>query len=201
VQLFKRISRRVLTAVAVTILLLLVAAPALAHEERTVAGYDMEVGLIDEPVFVGDRSGLEFHVVKDDQPVTGLESTLKATVSYNGATRDLPISARDDAPGWYESIFIPTAAGGYGFHLSGTIEGQAIDETFKSTPTGYGAVEEASGNQFPNQLPSLTELSDKATKGADAAGQVPLALGVGAAGVVIGLIGIGLALAGRRKPA
>jgi hypothetical protein len=196
---FTRIPRRSVAALAAIALLLMSAAPALAHEARTVAGYDMEVGMINEPVFVGDRSGLEFSVMKDGQPVTGLDATIKASVAYNGATRDLPISARDGADGWYQSVFIPTAAGGYSFHLTGTINGQAIDETFNATPTGYGPVEEASANQFPTQLPSIAALADQAAKGAAAANQVTIALGVGAAGLIVGLIGLGVALASRRR--
>ena len=199
--LFHRFSVRAVAPVAAACLLLLAAAPALAHQQVSFDGYDLEIGMINEPVFVGDKSGLEFSVMKDSQPVTGLETTLKATTTYNGQTRDLPLDARDDAPGWYESYFIPTAAGGYTFHIYGTIEGNAFDQTFNATPDGYGPVDEASGNQFPNTLPSVAELADQAAKGADASGKVTIALGVGAAGLVVGLIGIGLALAGRRKPA
>jgi hypothetical protein len=192
---------RAAAALGLTAGLLLVAVPASAHEERTVAGYDMEVGLINEPVFVGDKSGLEFSVMKDDQPVLGLEQTLTAQVIYQDQTRDLDVEARDDSPGWYESAFIPTAAGPYTFHISGTIEGNAIDESFTSSPTGFDEVQEASSGEFPNQLPTVTDLSDQASRGASAADQMPIAIGLGALGLVTGLIGIGLALAARRRPA
>ena len=188
----------VLTATAV----LLLAMPALGHEERQVAGYDLEVGLISEPVSVGDRSGLELHVTKDDQPVEGLETTLAATVAFGTATRALPISARDEAPGWYESVFYPTAAGPYTFHLTGTLEGAAIDESFTSSPTGFDEVHDLSSGQFPVTLPSVTDVAADARKGADAASQVTLALAAGVLGVVVGVAALGVALAGRRsKPA
>jgi hypothetical protein len=177
------------------------AAPALAHEERQVAGYDMEVGLIGEPVSVGDRSGLEFHVTKDDQPVTGLDSTLTAEVIFGDAHRSLPISARDEDPGWYESVFYPTAAGPYTFHITGAIEGAAIDESFTSSPTGFDEVNDLTAGQFPVILPSVTDVAADARKGADASGQATLALGVGILGLVAGVAGLGVALAARRKPA
>lgn len=192
---------RAAAACAVAACLFLVAAPALAHEERTVAGYNMEVGFINEPVFVGDKSGLEFSVMKDDQPVTGLEQTLTAQVTYQGQSRDLPLEARDDSPGWYQSVFIPTAAGPYTFHISGSINGTAVDESFTSSPTGFDEVQEASAGEWPNQLPTTTELSATAQKGADAAGTATIALGIGIVGVVIGILGLGVALAGRRKAA
>jgi hypothetical protein len=188
------------TAAAIALTMSLVA-PALAHEERTVAGYDLEVGFIAEPVYVGERSGLEIHVTKEEQPVEGLETTLKATVVFGTQQRDLTLAAREEDPGWYESVFIPTAAGKYTFHLTGTIEGQAVDESFTSSPTGFDEVQEAASGQFPNVLATTAELSADAQKGADAAGQLPLAIGLGAAGVVLGLIGLAVGLAGRRRPA
>jgi hypothetical protein len=192
---------RVGAAIVMAACLALIAAPVLAHEERTVAGYDMEVGFINEPVFVGDKSGLEFSVMKDNQPVTGLEQTLTAQVIYAGETRDLPLDARDDSPGWYQSVFIPTAAGPYTFHISGTIQGTTIDESFTSSPTGFDEVQEAGAGQWPNELPTVSELAATASKGADAANTALIALGVGVIGVVIGVIGLGIALASRRKAA
>ncbi len=53
-------SRLVLAITVSMVMLLALTVTALAHEERTVSGYDMEVGFIDEPVFVGQKSGLEF---------------------------------------------------------------------------------------------------------------------------------------------
>lgn len=187
--------------IAASVLTMSTVLPVLAHEERTVGAYDLEVGLIDEPVYVGDRSGLEIHVTKDDKPVEGLDTTLKAQVIFGTQTRDLTLSAREDDPGWYESVFVPTAAGKYTFHLTGTIEGQTIDESFTSSPTGFDEVEEAAVGQFPNVLPTTTEVSVNANKGADAAGQLPLAIGLGAAGAVLGLVALAVSLAGRRRPA
>jgi hypothetical protein len=191
---------RVRLAVAAALVLsAFAAATAAAHEERTVAGYDLEVGFINEPVFVGDKSGLEFFVHKGDAPIQGLDQTLKAQVIYQGQTRDLPITAREDAPGAYESQFIPTAAGPYTFHLSGTIEGKAIDERFSSSPTGFDEVKEQATGQFPVQFPSQADVVADAQAGRNAANQVTIALVLGGAGLVFGLLGTGLALATRRS--
>jgi hypothetical protein len=200
-MLFSRLGRRAAALVAAAALLLLSTGVASAHEERTVAGYDVEVGFIDEPVFIGERSGLEFFVHKDDKAITGLDQTLKAEVIYQGQKRDLPITARDGVDGAYESVFIPTAAGPYTFHIFGTIEGAAVDESFTSSPTGFDEVQDTAGGQFPVQFPSEADLVANAQAGKDAASQVTVALGVGIAGVVIGLVGLGVALAGRRRPA
>jgi hypothetical protein len=193
--------RRLLAAVTAVTLIVLVAGVASAHEERDVSGYSFVVGFIDEPVYVGQKSGLEFFVTKDDQPVTGLEDTLTAEVIKDGQTRDLPVDARFGEAGAYESVFFPTAAGAYTFHIFGTIDGTAIDEEFTSSPDGFNEVEELSGGQFPVQFPAQAELVADAAAGADAASQVTIALALGAAGLLVGLVAIGLALAARRRSA
>ena len=195
------IGRRVAAVLGACALAILSVGPVAAHEERTVAGYDLEVGFINEPVYVGDKSGLEFFVHKGDTPVEGLDTTITAEVIFQAQSRPLPISAREGDPGAYESVFIPTAAGPYTFHLSGTIEGQSIDESFTSSPTGFNEVQEVAAGQFPVQFPAPAEIAADAKAGKDAAAQVTVAIGLGAAGVLIGLIGVGLALARRRRPA
>lgn len=181
------------------LLLALTTTPALAHEVREVAGYQFVVGFIDEPVFAGQKSGLEFSVTLNDQPVEGLESTLTAEVIYGEQTMTLPLSPRFGEPGWYQSHFFPTAAGPYTFHISGTIEGTAIDERFTSSDEGFDEVKEATSGQFPVQYPATADLLASAQRGSDAAGQMPIALGLGGAGALLGLIALGVALAGRRR--
>ena len=190
--------RRLGSAGLAGLVLILLVSPALAHEERIVGDYTFEVGLINEPVYVGQSSGLEFHVTKAGQPVTGLASTLKAEVIYGPAKRDLPLIERETDPGWYQSVFIPTAAGKYTFHILGTVEGAAVEESFTSSPDGFSEVQEAASGQFPATLPTAAELSAEAKKGADAASQVTIALVLGGAGVIVGLLGLGVALASRR---
>jgi hypothetical protein len=182
------------------LLTILAASPAFAHEQRTVNGYTFAVGFIDEPVFVGDKSGLEFFVDKDNQPVAGLEKTLKATVAQGSATRTLPISADDNAAGRYFSAFIPTAAGRYTFRITGSLpDGSTMDQSFTSSPTGFNEVQEVASGEFPVQFPSTAELAAQAKAGNDAAGQVTIALGLGGLGVLLGLVALGVAFAGRSR--
>lgn len=196
-----RVLRRLLAAAFPLLMLLLAAAPVLAHEGREIAGYEVEVGFMNEPVFVGGRSGLEIFVNNEEAPVEGLEASLKAEVIVGGQRRDLPLTTREGEPGAYESVFIPTVAGPYTFHLTGTIEDAAIDESFTSSPTGFNEVQEATALQFPIQLPSAAELQASARKGEDAAGLVMPALVLGVAGLVAGLLAVGLMLANRRTQA
>jgi hypothetical protein len=195
----RSVVRRLAAVGAALALSILVVSTATAHEVRTVAGYRVVVGFIDEPVFVGQKSGLEFFVTKNDQPVAGLEESLKAQITKDGKTRELPISARFGEAGAYQSVFFPTAAGAYTFHITGTIEGTQIDESFTSSPTGFNEVQELSGAQFPNQFPAQAELVADARAGSTAASQVTIALVLGGAGLLAGLVAIGLALAARRR--
>jgi hypothetical protein len=166
-----------------------------AHEDREVAGYQVVIGFIDEPVFVGQKSGLELFVSRNDEPIAGLEQTLQAEVIKDDQRRELPLSPRFAEEGAYQSYFFPTVAGPYTFHIFGSIEGNEIDESFTSSPEGFSEVEEVAAGQFPVELPSTAELAQDARNGAAAAAQVPLAIGLGAAGLVAGLLALGLALA------
>ncbi len=183
------------------ILVALAAVPVAAHDETEIDGYAIEVGFIDEPVFVGDRSGLELIVAKDGQPVTGLEKTISAEVIFGDQTRSLPLAARESEPGAYESIFVPTVSGRYTFHLTGSIDGTALDHSWTSSPTGFDEVQEATAGQFPVQLPTTAELQAASKKGADATTTANLALGIAIAGLVVGLVAAGIALASRRRRA
>jgi hypothetical protein len=145
----------------------LLAAPAMveAHETRTIAdgSYQIVVGFMNEPVFAGDKSGLEFWVTEapaatpaaadeeaEGAPVEGLEETLQAEVIYEDQTMELPLTAMWDEPGGYYSVFFPTASeGDYTFRVYGTIDDTEIDETFTSGPETFGPVEDSAPLQFP----------------------------------------------------
>lgn len=191
--------RRTLSVLGAVVAAIAIAAPALAHEERIVGVYSMEVGLIDEPVYTGQKSGLEFSIFQDAAPVEGLADTLKAQVTFGGTSRDLPISARSEEPGWYESVFFPTAAGPYTFRIYGTIKDTAIDETFTSSPDGFGEVQNQASGQFPIQYPAAGDVARDAQQGAAAAGTATIGLVVGGAGLLIALVALGLAFAAQRR--
>jgi hypothetical protein len=80
-----------------------------AHETRTIGDgqYQIVVGFMNEPVFAGDKSGLEFWVTEvsaatpgagdeEGTPVEGLEETLQAEVIYEDQTMELPLTAKAD---------------------------------------------------------------------------------------------------------
>jgi hypothetical protein len=170
----------------------------LAHEVREVGEFTFVVGFLDEPVYSGQKSGLDLRVSRGDEPVEGLEESLEATVTFGDTMRDLPISPAFGEPGAYRSVFFPTAAGPYTFRIFGEIDGEPIDEEFTSGPDTFSEVQDVVGGQFPVVFPAMSDLVRDAEAGANAATTATIALALGAAGLLAGLVAIGLTL-GRRR--
>ena len=207
VQTFLR--RWTLPFAAIGLIALMLAPTAAAHESRQEGEYRVTVGMIAEPVYVGQKSGLEFRVVKgdgegeDDTPIEGLEETITAQAVKGGVTKDLEVAARFGEPGWYQSWFFPTESGPYEFRLSGTIEGVPYEGTWIAGQPGegaqgqYGPVQELAGGQFPQVLPSDAQVAANAETGKTA----PIALAIAIVGGILGIVAIGLVLATRRRSA
>jgi hypothetical protein len=154
-------------SLALSTLVMLIAPLAVeAHETQTIADgrYQIVVGFMNEPVFAGDKSGLEFWVTEvaaatpaaaadeesEGPPVEGLEETLQAEVIYEDQILELPLTPMWDDPAGYYSVFFPTAsAGDYTFRIYGVIDGAEIDESFTSGPETFGPVEDPVPLRFP----------------------------------------------------
>jgi hypothetical protein len=200
--------------------------PALAHEGRHVAGYDVEVGFGTEPAYAGFENSVEF-IAHDEQgsPVTDIGDGLKLEVVFGDQSQEFPLEPNFDVeegfgePGDYRAWFIPTRPGPYTFHFTGQLNGQSVDETFTSGPTTFSEVVSPSEVQFPVQDPSTGELNERldqettrttnavkaasadAAAAADDAGSAKtlayVGIGVGVIGLVVALV----ALLGRRRTA
>ena len=111
---------------------------ASAHEQRDVGSYHFVVGFLNEPSIADQMNGLDLTITTtaDKKPVEGAEKTLKAEVIVGGNAKvmPLPLTARFGMPGKYAAYFMPTAAGAYIFHISGTINGDTVDQRFESGP-------------------------------------------------------------------
>jgi hypothetical protein len=158
-------------AVAVTAASLLAVASATAaqaHVLKDFGSYSVALGWSVEPTYVGEVNAVQV-VVKDKEgkAVTDLaDGDLKVIVSVGG--QDSAALALDNKfdpdtglgfPGDYEAPITPTAPGDYTFHLTGSIHGQAVDETATSSDSTFNSAVEATDIQFPNKLPSLTEIT------------------------------------------
>lgn len=150
---------------------------ASAHEHRNVGAYAFVVGFVNEPTIQGDTNGLSLTVTstKDNKPVEGLADTLKAQVIYQKEKKDLTLIPVYNQPGAYQSVFIPTQAGDYTFHITGTINGQQVDESFTSGPDTFDSVAPRTDYEFPAGKSSSA--SDRLAMPASAAGVMLVLLG------------------------
>lgn len=195
---FNRIGRA--TAIGAVLTLVVGTGTMSAHEHREVGEYSIEVGFLDEPVYTGDKSGLDLFVAhhESEEPVEGLEETLSAEVTFGDETRELQITAAFGEPGAYRAVFFPTAAGSYTFHISGEIDGTQVDESFTSGPDTFGDIRDVTAGQFPVAYPPTADIVRDAEAGAAASTTATVALVLGGAGLIAGLVALGLSLARRR---
>jgi hypothetical protein len=79
--------------------------------------------------------------------VTDLELTVEVIIGDQKVS--LPMEPKYGDPGHYVAYFIPTQPGDYSFHVTGDIDGQAIDETFTAGPETFSTVIPRSDLEFP----------------------------------------------------
>ena len=184
--------------------------PASAHERRDVGPYQLVVGFIGEPAIVGELNGIDLRVVNksSQQPVEGVEKTLKAAIAFGGGQpKELALRTRFNMPGNYTADIIPTRAGTYVFTFSGAIDGQQVNERFESGPGRFNDVQSRNDLSFPVVEASPAELQQALNDGRQ---QASTATMLGTVGLVLGLAALALAgylfararsVAPRRVPA
>jgi hypothetical protein len=211
---------------AAGLLLGFAALPAAAHEQRTVGAYHFTVGWQHEPTYVGELNSVQLFL-HDAQgmPIDDIGSppTLHVTVStgtQTSAPLDLAASFDPDTGlgmhGEFDAPLIPETPGTYRFHFTGSLNGQAIDQTFTSSDSTFNNVEQPTAVEFPTQPPSANDLSTSITRlqprvasaestaasaHNDASTATTLAIVALIIGVVVGGAGLVVGLAGRRRHA
>lgn len=163
-----RLRRLGVAVTAASLLAMAAAAAAQAHVLKDFGIYNVALGWVVEPTYVGQVNAVQV-VVKDKggKAVTDLaDGDLKVVVSVGGQQSSaLALNNKFDpdtglgVPGDYEAPITPTVPGDYTFHLTGSIHGQAVDETATSSDSTFNSAVEATDIQFPNKLPSLTEIT------------------------------------------
>ena len=183
-----RVTKSIAGLVLISALFILVAAPALAHEEKDLGDYHVEVGFKNEPAIAGQMNAIEFFATtKDGEKVEGLEKTIKFEVQAGGKKKAIDIQPVDGDPGHYLGAFIPTLVGDYVFHMTGNINELAVDEKFESGPNRFSPVTAAQDVQFPNTLASPDQLA-ATIAAADARASQAQTLSI--IGIAVGVIGV-----------
>jgi hypothetical protein len=171
---------------------MLISMSALAHGHTEVGDYELVIGFHNEPAYQGEPNGLDLFVtnMKTDEPVNGLEETLRVEIIFGASTKELSLEAQWGQDGAYTAHVLPVEAGDYTWHIWGEIEGTPVDVSMTSSPDTFSSVEPKSAVSFPGTEPTPQELQS----------QLQTALIAGALGIGMGLIGMVVGfLALRRK--
>lgn len=220
---------RGLTAAAIAFAIAgLTAVPVLAHEEVPVGDLSLVIGFGTEPAYSGQPNSVEVVVSQGGEPVADLRpGDLRAEVSFGDASTTMDLEPNFvvggfGEPGDYRAWFVPTEPGGYTFRITGTVDGEAIDETVTSGPQTFSDVIDVAEVSFPaNDAPTNEELATRveqdSTRTADAIAAAEnaasvaaddassarstalIAILVGAIGVIAGIAGIASGRAARSR--
>ena len=157
-----------LIGVASASLLILGAGPALAHAERAVGPYSVEIGLGTEPAYVGYPNSVEviIHETASGKAVDNAADTLNVTLSLGSASTPIAMQPNFNpdfggSPGDYRGAFIPTSPGAYTIAVTGAIKGTDVDETVTAGPETFATVVDPTTIQFPAKVPTATELATR----------------------------------------
>ncbi len=149
---------------------------------------DMTTKMVDDPLNVADEPAAA------SDRVSGLASNLHVEIIHvsTNISRAFPLTELIDDPGHYVAEFVPTAPADYRVRFFGSIEGNAIDETFDSGPDTFDTVIASDAIQFPVVLESNREIQN-ATRGAlDAVQELETDLeatsSTASTGMVIGIV-------------
>jgi hypothetical protein len=163
----KSLGRLLCAGMLATIFLVLLVPAASAHEERKKGDLEMVVGFGTEPAYVAQPNSVQLILVHDGEPVVDLGNTLDVEVTF-GDAEPLQLELEPffevgefGTPGDYRAWFMPTRAGQYAFHFSGTIDGEDVDETFRSGPQTFSDVVTTADIQYPEQDPTTGELAER----------------------------------------
>jgi hypothetical protein len=144
------------------------AGPAAAHEGKQVGRYRLVVGFGDEPAYAGQKNSVQLLLSNAaGKPVTDLGDTLKVMVMTGSQSQDLALEPNFEVgefgtPGDYRASFIPSTPGGFTFHFHGNIEGQKVEQDFKSGPSSFGDVLDPARAAFPKlSQPTTAQIAQR----------------------------------------
>jgi hypothetical protein len=161
----RRRTRRALRWSA-TVLPLALAAGAAAHETQSVKQYRLTIGWGEEPAYSGYKNSVDVDVADvAGAPVTDLGGgSLAVEVSFGDERIVRPLLPSGLKPGRFRAGLVPTRAGTYTFHVTGTVKGQTIDTRSTCSDTTFHCVTDVSDLQFPVKDPSAGQLAESVAR-------------------------------------
>ena len=181
-----------------------------AHTIDSVGEYRVEIGWMNEPVVSGEtnaielyvsplKSGLELEEQVFENGIADLKKTIKLQLIYKEDSITLPFSPDHNIPGKYYAFVNPTVSGFYQANVLGDIEGTPISLSMHPPKVGERAYIEF---PEPSDL-TLTQIIDGHTaliadindlKDSVKAVEESKQMDIGYVGIVVGVIGIGIAV-------
>jgi hypothetical protein len=173
------------------------------------------VGWLNEPAYDGYLNAVQVRLSDDAGPIADVGDALKVEVSFGSQKAGpLPLAPAFGSPGEYRSNMVPTRPGAYTFRFVGTVRGQQIDQSFTSSDKTFDSPKDATEIQFPAKDPNPAQLAGRLDRLDPRIEEVGTAVGadahdaksaanratlIGLAGLLVGLGGLGVAIAGRRR--
>jgi hypothetical protein len=206
--------RRAAAAVAAGLaLVVLAAAPASAHVTKKEGSYTIAIGWQHEPTYTGQLNAVQLFVHDDKgAAVDDAGDQLKVVVSTNGQkSQPFAFAASFDPDsgegnhGEYDATITPTRPGTYTFTLTGSIKGQAVNDSFTSSDNTFEDVKDPSQIEFPVSDPTpgqlaanATRLSSRVAKAKDSA---TTATTLAVVGIIVAVVlgGVAIGLGARRR--
>lgn len=147
---------------AMTLLILLPAAPAAAHEGREVGDIHMLVGFGNEPAMAYEPNWASLTLTDHDteQPILN-GVNLEVEITYGEESTTMAVEPAFGDTGEYRAVFVPSRPGDYSFRFFGTVREQEIDETFTSGPDTFSPANDPAEISFPAQDPTVAEVADR----------------------------------------
>lgn len=189
--------------------------------------YDFVIGSLNEPVAVDDKTGVDLRVSDKatKAPVTELEQTLKVELIAGDKKKTFNLAATYGTPGSYRAVFIPTVQTTYTYRIVGTINGVPVDLSFTCNPAGhlaspedltpvemgtdvvrlrksgaYGCPVGRADLGFPEPSATVYSLrTDAAALEEDLGRAVSSNRNISVLAAFLGVVGIGLGIAARRR--
>lgn len=144
----------------------------------------------------GTAEHTEGEAAYDEVGVNGLEGALRAELIFGSRKKEFALEPLAGREGGYTVAFIPTEPGDYTWRIFGEIEGTPVDVSLTSAPDTFSPVAPKAELSFPVAEASPQELAAAA---AAAAQRAQIALIVGGAGALLGVVGLVVGLIGLRR--
>src|SRR5258706_7259543 len=149
---------------AAVVLSLLAPRFACAHDRKEVGGFRLTIGWGDEPAFSGLKNAIEVDVADTAGQPVAEGAALSVDVSFGSEHVTLPLRPARGQPGKVRAVLLPSRAGTYAFHVTGTVKDQAIDVTSTCSDKTFACVVDVADIQFPMKDPSAGELAARMTR-------------------------------------